>query len=401
MKQVDPAANRRVWWHLTYFVFMMLVVEFLDEFAYSALEAARPLIRDAFALNYVQVGLITTLPVLVAIVVEPIAGLFADSAKRRWLIVGGGVMFGLGLIVQGFAPSFAVFLIGATLQAPASGIFINLAQASLMDDDPQRRENRMAWWTLSGSLAVVIGPLSLAAMATLGDSWRILFTGCGVVSVVVALWMLRLPALTFSASYDDDEADDAIQANIGRIIALLRRGDVWRWLILLEMSDLMLDVLFGLLALYMVDVVGVSQAQASLAIGVWTGVGLIGDFLLIPLLERVRGLVYLRFSAVMALILFPAFLLVDAWGLKLLLLGLMGLFNAGWYAILQSKLYDALGEQSGAVLVVGNAAGLIGALMPVFLGFMAERYGLDMAMWFLLAGPVALLVGLPRMSNQQ
>ncbi|MEO1440187.1 MAG: MFS transporter [Chloroflexota bacterium] len=387
---------RRAWWRLTFFAVVMLVVEFMDEFAYSSLEAARPLIRDAFALSYVQVGLITTLPVLVAILVEPFIGLFADTGKRRLLIVGGGVAFGAGLVVQGLSPNFAVFLLGATLQAPASGVFVNLAQASLMDEAPTRRENRMAWWTLSGSLAVVVGPLTLTAMLALGSGWRALFIATGVLSVLAALWITWLPDNRAMRTSGDEAEAFSLRQSVREAGVLLRRGDVWRWLVLLQFSDLMLDMLFGLLALYMVDVVGVSQGQVGFAIATWTGVGLLGDFLLIPLLERVRGLVYLRFSAVMELLLYPAFLLVDTWWAKLVLLGLIGLFNAGWYAILQGKLYDALGEQSGAVLIVGNAAGVFGALLPLALGVVAQVYGLEVALWLLLAGPVALLIGLHR-----
>lgn len=395
--------HRRAWWRAFYFVFVMLVVEFLDEAAYSALEAARPLIRDAFDLTYVQVGLITTVPILVAILVEPVAGLFADTGRRRQLIVGGAVLFGIGLIVQGLSPTFALFLLGATLQAPASGVFVNLAQASLMDDAPHRRENRMALWTFSGSLAVVIGPLLLAAMIALGSDWRPFFIGAGLLSIGVALWIMRLPANVAlrTRANDEDATDEPLRQRLAAAGALLRRGEVWRWLILLEFSDLMLDVLFGLLALYMVDVVGVSPAEASIAVVVWTGVGLIGDFLLIPLLERVRGLVYLRFSVMLSLILFPLFLLVDDVSAKLVLLGLMGLFNAGWYAILQGKLYDTLGDQSGAVLIVGNAAGVFGALLPVILGAVAQSQGLEAAMWCLLAGPIALLIGLPSRSERK
>lgn len=389
------ASRNRMGVRLTFFVFVMLVIEFLDEFAYSALEAARPLIRDSFALSYVEVGLITTVPVLVAIVIEPVIGLLADTGRRRLLIVIGGVLFGLGLFVQGFAPTFLVFILGATLQAPASGVFVNLAQASLMDDAPSRRENRMALWTFSGSLAVVIGPLLLTVMLALGSGWRAFFIISGVMSMAAALLILRLPPSRALRTDGDDESAPDLRQSLRGVLALLRRGDVWRWLVLLQFSDLMLDVLFALLALYMVDVVGVTQAQAGIAIAVWTGVGLLGDFLLIPLLERVRGLVYLRFSAVMELMLFPAFLLVDPWWAKLVLLGLIGLFNAGWYAILQGKLYDALGEQSGAVLVVGNAAGVFGALLPVLLGLVAQQFGLTVALWCLLAGPVALLIGLP------
>lgn len=395
--------SRRPWRRLSLFVVIMLVVEFIDEFAYSTLEAARPLIRDAFTLTYVEIGLITTVPILVAILVEPVAGLFADSGRRRGLIVGGGMLFGLGLIVQGAAGTFAVFLLGATIQAPASGVFVNLAQASLMDDAPTRRENRMALWTFSGSLAVVTGPLLLTAALALGLDWRAFFAGTGVVSMALALVILRLPPNRALRSAEDDTDDSpvSLRQSLRDAIALLKQAAIWRWLLLLEFSDLMLDVMFGLLALYMVDVAGVSQTQAGIAIAVWTGVGLIGDFLLIPLLERVRGLTYLRFSAGMELILYPLFLLADAWMLQLGLLGVIGLFNAGWYAILQGKLYDALGEQSGAVLIVGNATGIITAVLPVVLGAIAQRYGLEAAMWCLLAGPIALLIGLPRHASTE
>ena len=77
----------------------------------------------------------------------------------------------------------------------------------------------------------------------------------------------------------------------------LRRRDVVRWLTLLQFSDLMLDVLHGFLALYFVDVVGLSGGGAALAILVWTGIGLLGDAAMIPLLERVEGVRYVRASA--------------------------------------------------------------------------------------------------------
>ena len=104
----------------------------------------------------------------------------------------------------------------------------------------------------------------------------------------------------------------------------LRRGDVLRWLTLLAFSDLMLDVLLGYLALYFVDVTGVSSAQAATAVAVWTGVGLLGDLLLIPLLARVPGLRYLRVSTMLELVLLPAFLLVPSFAGKLVLLGCWG-----------------------------------------------------------------------------
>lgn len=390
-------SQKRPWWRVTLFVFVMLLIEFLDEFAFSASEAAWPLIRDTFDLNYIQIGLLITIPTLIAIVIEPIIGIFADTDKRRPVMVIGGFVFGFGLILQGLTPSYAVLMLAIIIIFPASGSFVGIAQAALMDNDPSRRENSMALWTFSGSFAVVVGPLVFAAIIALGMSWRVFFLLAGGLFILAALIVMRLPANPALRSTEADETESrSIRDNLQGAWALLKRLAVWRWLILLEFSNLLLDVVFSLLALYMVDVVGVSATQATLAIAVWTGVGLIGDFLLIPILERVSGLAYLRVSVIMELVLFPLFLLADIWLLKLVLLGVIGLFNAGWYAILQSKLYDELGEQSGAVLIVGNAAGIIGAVIPVFLGFVAEAYGLNTAMWLLMAGPIVLLVGLPR-----
>ena len=169
-----------------------------------------------------------------------------------------------------------------------------------------------------------------------------------------------------------------------------------RWLILLEFADLMLDGFHGFLALYFVDVVGVTEARAGVAIAVWTGIGLCGDLLLIPLLERVRGLSYLRWSAFAMLLLFPAFLLAPGVYAKLVLLGLVGITNAGWYSILKAQLYSAMPAQSGAALALNNFSGLLGGLIPLALGLVAERFGLGATMWLLLAGPLALLCAIPR-----
>ena len=101
------------------------------------------------------------------------------------------------------------------------------------------------------------------------------------------------------------------------MVGSLRRLDVVRWLVLLEMSDLMLDGLLGYLALYFVDVAEASEAVAALGVGVWMVAGLVGSLLLIPMLERVAGLTYLKYSVLCQIGLFAAFLLAPALPFKL------------------------------------------------------------------------------------
>jgi FSR family fosmidomycin resistance protein-like MFS transporter len=378
------------------FVFTLLAIEFLDEIVFGAREAAWPLVRTDLGLSYFQIGLLLSLPNLVSGVVEPLVGVLGDVWKRWALIVIGGLMFALASALYGLAPSFALLMVGSMIFYPASGAFVSLSQASLMDLDPKRHEQQMARWNLAGSLGVVAGPLVLGGAVLLGLGWRGLFVAfaAAALALTVVVWV-QTRRTSAPAQVDGDEPR-TVWGGLRRAAQAARRADVLRWLVLLMFSDFMLDVLLGFMALYFVDVVGVSPALAGVAVAVWSGVGLVGDVLIIPLLERVRGLTYLRYSALAMLVLYPAFLLAPWYEAKLGLLALMGLANMGWYAILKGQLYSALPGQSGTVMALDSGFGLITGLVPAILGWVAFSAGLPVMMWMLLVGPLAVLVGLWR-----
>jgi FSR family fosmidomycin resistance protein-like MFS transporter len=375
--------------------FIYLLVEFMDELVFGVTEAAWPLIRNDLHLNYVQIGLALSLPGFLANFIEPFIFIIGDVWKRRIIILIGGIFFTLSLFLTGISTSFLFLLFALILFNPSSGAFVGISQAALMDGEPERRENNMARWTFAGSLGVVFGPILLAVAATIGFGWRGMFIGLGALStfILLAAWR-RLPhdrshLVTFPRFGD-------LLGQFRVAFSALRNWSVVRWLILLEFSDLMLDIFYGFLPLYFVDVAGFTPAEAALSVAVWTGVGLLGDFLLIPLIERVRGLDYLRVSVIIELILFPLFLLSFIPWLKLIIVGLMGFFNAGWYAILKANLFESMHGQSGVAQALDNVSGLIGKLIPFSIGLAAQTFGLGTAMWLLLAGPIALLFGLPR-----
>jgi len=374
-------------------VLVLLVIELLDELTFGLREAAWPQIQADLGLDYAQIGVIAGLPNFIASLVEPFFGIAGDTARRRVLVLGGGVFVCLALLATAASQSYWMMLAAAIVLSPASGAFVSLSQATLMDADPTRHEQNMARWTFAGSLGVVGGTLAASLTALINEGWRLAFLALAILAAVVVLVAQRYSFP--KPKLGDEEVHMSFKESAIRAIGALKRREVLRWLTLLEFSDLMLDVLLVFLAIYFADVVGVSDETASLSVTVWVGVGLVGDFLLIPLLERIRGLTYLRFSAALMLILYPAFLLVgDLWA-KLVLLGLMGLFNAGWYAILKGRLYSSMPGQSGAVMAVGNIFNLVGSLIPIGIGALANAIGLAPTMWLLLAGPIALLVGIP------
>lgn len=373
---------------------IFLVIELLDELVDGVRGAAYPLIRNDLHLSYVQVGLLLTIPNTVSSLIEPILGILGDLGRRRSLILGGGVAFAIALLLISLSYHFFGLLAAFVLFYPASGAFVSLSQATLMDIEPTRHEQNMARWALAGSVGNVLGPLSLACAVALHQSWRSVFFTLAVLTVFLVGILWKYPLTILTASSQVEQPIHSFNDGIRHAINALKRRNVLRWLILLQFADLMLDVLGGFLALYFVDVVGTSNTQASFALTVWLGFGLLGDFLLIPLLERVRGLEYLRFSAILALCLYPTFLVVPDINIKLFMLGFLGFLNSGWYSILLSSLYTAMLGQSGTVMTLNNLAGLVGGLAPLALGWVAQQYGLPQTMWMLLVAPIALLIGL-------
>jgi FSR family fosmidomycin resistance protein-like MFS transporter len=252
-----------------------------------------------------------------------------------------------------------------------------------MDLDPARREHNMARWTVAGSIGAIAGPLLLAAAAWTGLGWRGLFAAFAVLT----LGLLLRPAPVGAGEGERLRVREALRA--------ITRREVLRWLLLLELADLLLDVFVGFLALYLVDEAGASRAAAGLAVAAWAGAGLAGSAAMISLLRRIDGLRYLRASAVAAALLFAAFLVVPGVGAKLVLLAALAVVNAGWYPVLQARLYDALGAASGLVLTAGALVPLW-AVLPVAVAATADRWGLAAALWPLLAAPLALLALVPR-----
>ncbi|MDQ4109416.1 MAG: hypothetical protein M3138_11550 [Actinomycetota bacterium] len=163
---------------------------------------------------------------------------------------------------------------------------------------------------------------------------------------------------------------------------------------LVQLTDLLGDVFLGFAGLYLVDVGGASPQLAALGVGILIAASLLGDALLLPVLERIDSLRYLRWSASAALVTYAAFLLVGSVPAKWSYWSRSG--SSGGVVL------DPTGTRvlraprtSGIAVAIGAPADLVGSLLPLAIGVGAQRLGLGAAMWLLLAAPVALLTLLP------
>jgi FSR family fosmidomycin resistance protein-like MFS transporter len=375
-----------------------LLIEFLDELVFGVGEVAWPLLRHDLRLTYTQIGLLLSVPGIVAAFIEPFIGVLGDVWRRRALILVGGLLFTVSLFLTSASTSFILLLSSFIFFNPSSGAFVDLSQANLMDSDANRHEQNMARWTFAGSLGVLTGPLLLGLFVYLGLGWRGTYALLASISTLclLAAWKFLPPDKDSSPSFPSMKiVFDGFRA----AFSALKRKEVWRWLLLLEFADLMLDVLFSFLALYFVDVGLATQTQAGIAVTVWLAMGLITDFLFIPIVDRQKDtLQFLRRTALAELFAFAGFLLIPGFIPKLVFVVLVNLFNTGWYSILQGRLYSSLPGQSASLMAIGAVTTPIAKFFPLAIGFLADQFGLGTAMWLLILGPTALLIGLPRQS---
>ena len=370
---------------------VLLAIEFLDELVFSAREAAWPAIRADLSLSYTQIGLLLGLPNIVSAFLEPGFGILADTRWRRALMVGGGIAFEFGLLLTAISPGFFLLLFAFSLLYPASGAFVSTSQATLIDASPGRHEHEMARWTFAGSVGVAAGPAALYLAYLAGAGWRVLLALFAVIALALAFALARKLPPAAPAGEDDNTPT----ASLRDAMRAARRLDVWRWLLLLAFSDLLLDTFLGFVALFLVDSVGLTEERAAAAFAVFTAAGLIGDGLVVLILRRVPGLPYVRITAAIAVVVYPLFLLAPSFALVFAGLILVGLLNSGWYPVLKAGLYGSLPGRSGSVLALYSGFGLATAFVPTALGVVADAYGVDAAMWLLLAGPLALAIFTP------
>ena len=372
------------------FTAILYGVELLDELIYGLDGAVLPLLKTDFALSYTQVGLLFTLPGLISLVADPLIGLLGDTRHRRALVVGGIMATALGLLLTGLSQTFGVILLAFSVLYVASSAYVNLAEGTLIDLNPGRAEQTMARWTLFGSIWVTVSPLIVTAVLAAGQSWRGVYM---TLAFVAGLYVMPLFKQRFDAHAGAIDGSISWRKMGRKLIGALRDRQLLRWIVLTELADLMLDKLLEVTGLYFHDVVGVSLAAASGAVAVFTIAGLAGNALIVPMLEKVRGVRVLRVTAVIVLIAYASMLIVPVAWLKYVFVGLISFCTAGWFAILRAKCFEALPGQSGLVIAVTSLANLSGLFVPLILGSIADAIGLGSAMWLLALGPIALIVG--------
>jgi FSR family fosmidomycin resistance protein-like MFS transporter len=170
--------------------FLFLIIVFYDELSYAVGRAALPSLRAGLGLSYAQVGLLLGLPQAINAFIEPGLMLLGDTRLRKNLMIAGGIAIALASVLIAWAGSFTTIMLAFILVLPASGAFVSLSEATLMDMNPGREAQMMARWSVAGTLGNLVGPLLLAGGFALALGWRWAYVVLGLAGFGLAVLLL-------------------------------------------------------------------------------------------------------------------------------------------------------------------------------------------------------------------
>nr|WP_255595713.1 MFS transporter [Lysobacter sp. BMK333-48F3] len=141
---------------------MLSVCHLLNDMIQSLLPAIYPLLKDAFALDFGQIGLITLTFQLTASLLQPLVGIYTDKRPMPYsLAIGMGFTL-VGLLLLSRASSFPMLLLAAALVGSGSSVFHPESSRVARMASGGRHGLAQSLFQVGGNVGSALGPLLAA-----------------------------------------------------------------------------------------------------------------------------------------------------------------------------------------------------------------------------------------------
>jgi FSR family fosmidomycin resistance protein-like MFS transporter len=162
-KSTQPEATMRATQEATFSIVLALsFAHFLNDMMQSLLPAIYPLIKDAYHLDFGQIGLITLAFQLTASLGQPLVGLYTDRRPQPYSLVTGMGSTLVGLIVLAHAGSYLMLLVGAALIGTGSAVFHPESTRMARMASGGRHGFAQSLFQVGGQTGQALGPLLAA-----------------------------------------------------------------------------------------------------------------------------------------------------------------------------------------------------------------------------------------------
>jgi FSR family fosmidomycin resistance protein-like MFS transporter len=270
---------------------------FLNDTMQSLIASVYPILKDNYALDFAQIGMITLAFQFTASLLQPLVGHFTDKKAQPFsLSIGMGFTF-FGLLLLSVAHSYGIILIAASLVGLGSAVFHPESSRIARLASGGRYGFAQSVFQLGGSFGTSMGPV-LAALIVVpfGQPSIAWFSSIAFLAIVI-LWRIGVwykpqisgkKAATIARHPDHPDQRRVMLALIVLVALLISKQ--------LYVSSLSSYYIF-----YLIDRFGVSTQAAQLYLFIFLAANAVGAFIGGPLGDRFGRKYVIWFSILGAL----------------------------------------------------------------------------------------------------
>jgi FSR family fosmidomycin resistance protein-like MFS transporter len=270
---------------------------FLNDTMQSLISSVYPILKDNYALDFAQIGLITLAFQFTASLLQPLVGHFTDKKAQPFSLAIGMSSTFFGLLLLSIAHQYTVILIAAALIGLGSAVFHPESARIARLASGGRYGFAQSVFQLGGSFGTSMGPV-LAALIVVpfGQPSIAWFSSIAFLAIVV-LWRIgqwyqpQIKAKKMAAVVAHPDAPS--QRGVLIALAVL--------VMLLFSKQLYVSSLSSYYIFYLIDRFGVSTQAAQLYLFIFLAANAVGAFFGGPLGDRFGRKIVIWFSIVGAL----------------------------------------------------------------------------------------------------
>lgn len=371
-----PAASRVADGAVFAVLAALSVSHLLNDAMQSLLTAVYPILKDKYALDFTQIGLITFTFQVTASLLQPIVGFATDRRPRPYSLASGMVFTLTGLLLLAAADRFGMILAAAALIGMGSSIFHPEASRVARLASGGRHGFAQSLFQVGGNAGSAIGPL-VAAFAVV--RWgQASIAWCSIAALVAM-------ALLFAVGRWYADHLSALRANpkpAGRTARLdVSRARVWTsiaiLLLLVFSKYFYMASLSSYYTFYLIQRFGVSIEAAQLYLFVFLGAVAAGTLAGGPIGDRI-GFKAVIWASILGVLPFTLFLPYASLFWTVALTVPIGVVLASAFSAIIVYAQELLPSRVGTVagLFFGFAFGM-GGLGAAVLGVLADRTSIE------------------------
>lgn len=366
---------------------LLTATHVVNDFYVGAVPALLPYFAAERGYDYAAVGGVLLAGTLLSCVVLPAFGILSDRHRHWWMVPGGMLTAGVGVGLAGLFDSYLVVCLAVALSGVGVSAYHPEA-AKTARAVAGESTGGMSVFSVGGNVGLALGPFTVALVIGL--------TGLGGTAILAAPAVLM--AVVYVAARPRERLASDVRARPVSSGSSLGAGgrDDWRSfgiLVGVIVARAIGSVGTGsFIALYLIAEYDLSASQGSLALGVFSGFGVLGTLFGGWLADRVGRVVALRTAYVVAPVAMAGVILMPSYALGVVAAAAVGF---AWYmpfavqlVLGQDYLPNRQGTASGVTL--GFSITAAGLFTPV-LGAVADARGIDASLWI---GAAALLTAL-------